>query len=384
MKNVAIKLYMAAIQVLGFVFRRFPMQQKVVMLVSFPENPTAILREMDKMHYLPETIVFYDPRLNVDGMARNFMRSLPKTNGNLMRLMFHLSTAKVVVTDNYFAELAGVKWRDSATCVQIWHANGALKKFGWEDKAAQARSDADKARFQAVYQTFSKVLVGSDEMGEIFKRAFLLDDSRLLKLGVPRTDYYFDEAALQQNKQNSVKKYRLDGKKVILYAPTFRDEALDDTKLHLDVALMKEKLSADYKLLLKLHPSMLADLPKQDDDFCVFVDKEMEIEKLLPVVDILITDYSSIPFEFAFFEKPMIFFAYDKDAYDASRGLADGYANGLPGKLCTMTGEVIREIENPEDYTAQIRDFGARWNKYSDGSSSQRFVDFLKVEMERE
>lgn len=172
MKKVAIRLYMTAIQVLGFVFRRFPMQQKVVMLVSFPENPTAILREMDKMHYLPETIVFYDPRLNVDGMARNFMRSLPKTNGNLMRLMFHLSTAKVVVTDNYFAELAGVKWRDSATCVQIWHANGALKKFGWEDKAAQARSDADKARFQAVYQTFSKVLVGSERWAKFSSAHF--------------------------------------------------------------------------------------------------------------------------------------------------------------------------------------------------------------------
>ncbi|EUJ48436.1 hypothetical protein PROCOU_05818 [Listeria rocourtiae FSL F6-920] len=149
MKNVAIKLYMMIVQVLGFVFGRFPVQQKVVMLISFPENPAAILREMEKSHFTPETIVFYDPRLNVDGMARNFMRSLPKTNGNLIRLMFHLSTAKVVVTDNYFPELAGVTWRDSMECVQIWHANGALKKFGWEDKAAQKRSDSDKKTFSS-------------------------------------------------------------------------------------------------------------------------------------------------------------------------------------------------------------------------------------------
>ncbi|EUJ34838.1 hypothetical protein PWEIH_16423 [Listeria weihenstephanensis FSL R9-0317] len=156
MKKIAIKLYMMMIQILGFVFGRFPVQQKVVMLISFSENPTAVLREMDKLHFTPETIVFYDPRMNVDGMSRNFMRSLPKTKANLIRLMFHLSTAKVVVTDNYFAELAGVKWRENMTCVQIWHANGALKKFGWEDKAAQKRSESDKKTFSSGISDFFK------------------------------------------------------------------------------------------------------------------------------------------------------------------------------------------------------------------------------------
>lgn len=384
MKNVAIKLYMMMIRVLGFVFGRFPVQQKVVMLISFPENPGAILREMEKSHFMPETIVFYDPRLNVDGMARNFMRSLPKTNGNLIRLMFHLSTAKVVVTDNYFPELAAVKWRDSMECVQIWHANGALKKFGWEDKAAQKRSDSDKKRFQAVYKTFSKVVIGSDEMGELFKRSFLVDDSRLLKMGVPRTDYYFDEATLAQNKRAGLAKYEIQDKKVLLYAPTFRDEELAEAKLHLDVVAMKIAFGKEYKLLLKLHPSMLADLPKKDDDFCVYVEKETELEALLPMVDVLITDYSSIPFEFAFFEKPMIFFAYDLEAYDASRGLADGYLEQIPGPLCKTTAEVVTAIQNPAMDTEAVREFSERWNKYSDGESSKRFVAFLQEEMERE
>ncbi|TDR54805.1 CDP-glycerol glycerophosphotransferase family protein [Paenilisteria rocourtiae] len=384
MKNVAIKLYMMIVQVLGFVFGRFPVQQKVVMLISFPENPAAILREMEKSHFTPETIVFYDPRLNVDGMARNFMRSLPKTNGNLIRLMFHLSTAKVVVTDNYFPELAGVTWRDSMECVQIWHANGALKKFGWEDKAAQKRSDSDKKRFQAVYKTFSKIVVGSDEMGELFKRSFLVDDSRLMKLGVPRTDYYFDGVALEQNRSAGLAKYGVKDKKVLLYAPTYRDEELAETKLHLDVAAMKAKFAGKYQLLLKLHPSMLADLPKQNDDFCVYVEKETELETLLPMVDVLITDYSSIPFEFAFFQKPMIFFAYDLDAYDNSRGLADGYLEEIPGTLCRTTAEVIAAIEEPTMDAGVVQAFSARWNKYSDGVSSKRFVTFLQEEMERE
>ncbi|MBC8923494.1 CDP-glycerol glycerophosphotransferase family protein, partial [Escherichia coli] len=86
-----------------------------------------------------------------------------------------------------FVELAGLKERKNVTCIQIWHANGAVKKFGWEDKAAQKRSARDKKRFQEVYRCFSKVLVGSDEMAAIFQRSFLLEDSHMLKLGIPRT-----------------------------------------------------------------------------------------------------------------------------------------------------------------------------------------------------
>ncbi|EUJ34839.1 hypothetical protein PWEIH_16428 [Listeria weihenstephanensis FSL R9-0317] len=221
-------------------------------------------------------------------------------------------------------------------------------------------------------------------MGDIFKRSFLLDDARLLKLGVPRTDYYFDEATLALNKQIGLEKYGINGKKVLLYAPTFRDEALSETKLALDIAAMKQALGEEYKLLLKVHPSMVSDLEKTQDDFCVYADKETEIEALLPMTDVLITDYSSIPFEFSFFEKPMIFFAYDLEEYDGNRGLADHYLETIPGPLCKTTAEVIEAVQNPAVDLEQIRAFGAKWNKYSDGESSKRFVDFLQVELDRE
>lgn len=376
-------MYMLAVKITGFLASLFPVQQKVVFLVSFEENPTAIIKQMKLANVTPKTIVFYDPRVDVSKLSLDFIKAKPKTLKQFIPLMFHLNTAKVVVTDNYFVELAGLKLRNGVNCIQIWHANGALKKFGWEDKAAQKRSAEDKKRFQEVYKRFTKVLVGSDEMATIFQKSFLLDESNMLKLGVPRTDYFFKEAQLQENYQWSYEHLHLTNRIKLLYAPTFRDNELGMAKLHLDIAEMKQALGNEYQLILKLHPSISNDLEKLDDDFVIYVDKETPIETLLPVVDILITDYSSIPFEFALLQKPMIFFTYDLTEYDNARGLSDGFLETIPGPHVFTTTELIEVIQNNTFDLEKIRFFAEKWNKYSDGFSSERFVSFLKEQLEK-
>ncbi|WP_438451884.1 CDP-glycerol glycerophosphotransferase family protein, partial [Listeria monocytogenes] len=112
----------------------------------------------------------------------------------------------------YYPELAAVSFNDGVECIQFWHANGALKQFGWEDNSISERSDADKTRFKAVYEHFLKVVVVSDEMGEIFKRSFLLNVSHLLKIGVPRTDGYFEESLQQQKRIEWRNKFHAENK----------------------------------------------------------------------------------------------------------------------------------------------------------------------------
>lgn len=383
LKEVAIYIYMLAVKITGCLARIFPVKQKVVLLVSFPENSTAIIKQMNEMKVTPKTVVFYDPRVDVTGFNFDFIQLKPKKIKHFISLMFHLNTAKVVITDNYFVELAGLKERKNVTCIQIWHANGALKKFGWEDKAAQKRSARDKKRFQEVYRCFSKVLVGSDEMAAIFQRSFLLEDSHMLKLGIPRTDNFFNQQQLKENAERTNTKLHFSNKKKLLYAPTFRDEELHSTTLHLDIAKMKQALGNEYQLILKLHPSISNDLDEVVDDFVVYADKETPIETILPAVDILITDYSSIPFEFALLEKPMIFFTYDLEEYDKARGLSDGFLATIPGPFVHTTEELIQLIEQEAFDLEMVRAFAAKWNKYSDGHSSERFVSFLKEQLEK-
>lgn len=383
MKKIAIYIYMLAVKVIGCLTRLFPVQQKVVFLISFEENPAAILKQMEHDKVIPNTVVFYDPRLNVTKISLDFLKLKPKNIAQFIPLIFHLNTAKVIVTDNYFVELAGLKLRHGASCIQIWHANGALKKFGWEDKAAQQRTAVDKKRFQAVYKRFTNVVVGSDEMATIFQKSFLQDEAQMLKIGVPRTDYFFDEAKLQASTDWTLNSLKLSNKKKLLYAPTFRDDELHSTSLHLNIAEMKQALGDDYQLILKLHPSISNDLEKLEDDFIVYANKETPIETLLPVVDILITDYSSIPFEFALLEKPMIFYTYDLQEYNKARGLSDDYLETIPGPHVFTTTELIEEIKKASFDLGKVRQFAAKWNKYSDGHSSARFVSLLKERLEK-
>ncbi|MBF2464063.1 CDP-glycerol glycerophosphotransferase family protein [Listeria welshimeri] len=376
-KNIAISIYMFLLSLFSWFSRFFGVKKRILIMASFPENTTAILKQMKKMNYTPETLCFHTERVQFDKKKFDFVQFFSNSLTNKWKLMFYLNTSKVILVDNYYPELAAVSFKSDIECIQLWHANGALKQFGWEDNSILERSDADKKRFKAVYNHFLKVVIGSDEMGEIFKRSFLLDDSRLLKIGVPRTDVYFDENLQQQKRAEWRDKFYAKNKKVILYAPTFRDNELVEAKLAMDFKAMEKELSDEHILVLKLHPAVKIDVQNLNTDFIINVDKDVALEEFLAAVDILITDYSSIPFEYALFERPMFFFSYDMEKYDKERGLIRNYQQFIPGPISKTTEELIEQIKiynNSENLTR----FSEKWNKYSDGHASERLVSYMK------
>jgi Putative glycosyl/glycerophosphate transferases involved in teichoic acid biosynthesis TagF/TagB/EpsJ/RodC len=128
--------------------------------------------------------------------------------------------------------LAACNFRPSVRCTQVWHANGAVKYFGFRDKTIKNRPDSAHKRFKKVYSRFHHITVSSDEMAYIFKEAFGADDSRILKTGVPRTDFFYnmDKIEAEAEKVRSALPVLKD-KKALLYAPTFRDNQFDTDKI---------------------------------------------------------------------------------------------------------------------------------------------------------
>ncbi|WP_239256432.1 CDP-glycerol glycerophosphotransferase family protein [Listeria ilorinensis] len=380
MNKLLVSLYMLVTTLCSKLFRHFKLQTKTVMMISFPDNPEQIFKDMEAEHFTPETIVYYDPRLDSSQFARNFIQMIPLTKKNLISRLYHLHTARVVIVDNYFPELASVKWRDEVTCVQIWHANGALKRFAWEDKTVSGRSESDQKRFKAVYHSFQHVLVGSEEMATIFKRSFLIEDNaRFLKLGVPSTDYFFDEEKIEKTRIGYREKWGTGSRKTVLYAPTFRDQELDSPQLLLDVQQVAEKLGHDYQLLLKLHPAISGhvELPKAEGNI-LLLDSRLPMKEVLAASDILLTDYSSTPFEFALLKRPIYFFAPDLEKYDKERGLAIGFETMIPGPVYRSTEKLIEAIQKEEADLERITYFGQKWNEFADGESGKRLIRYLK------
>ncbi|HET6873118.1 MAG TPA: CDP-glycerol glycerophosphotransferase family protein, partial [Sporolactobacillaceae bacterium] len=249
-----------------------------------------------------------------------------------------------------------------------------------EDLSVQTRTVRANHRFQQVYNHFHKIVVGSDIMAERFLKAFHLPEKVILKTGVPRTDLFYNEKAKRNAIQKLVKENPLlKEKKVILYAPTYRDQQLDAFKLELDVKKMQAALSETYILLLRLHPAVKSGLSLEgmDPQFVFDYTGRHEMNELLFVTDLLITDYSSIPYEFSILGKPMVFFAYDEATYLGERGLWEAYKDMVPGPVVRTTDEVVNVILEEAYDQKQVQAFAEAWNKYSKGKSSENLVTYL-------
>lgn len=378
-KETAIAFYLAVLRAVFNIFKLMPLKEKTIMLTSFGDNMEYVIDEVKKQTS-SEIFILKEPRCkkafkNIE--SDHIVDFTPRKVFSLFRGMYHLATGKYIFIDNYHVVLAACNFRSAVKCTQLWHANGAVKYFGYRDKTIKERPKSAHKRFKKVYSRFHNLAVGSDEMAYIFGEAFGADDSRMLKTGVPRTDFFYNKQAVD----NAAEQIRtalpeLTEKKVLLYAPTFRDAEFDVEKIHLNIELMKKSLGSEYHLLLKLHPAVKLS-GFNNDEFVTDVSDGFEINSLLVFADILITDYSSIPFEFSILNKPMIFFPYDLKEYEKERGIWFHYESYMPGPIAYNTEAIIKAVQENDFDMQKITAFNDRWNKYSSGHSSRNLVQHI-------
>ncbi|PPA70291.1 CDP-glycerol glycerophosphotransferase family protein [Jeotgalibacillus proteolyticus] len=365
------------------IFKVLPIKRKVVMYVTFRQNAYYIIRELlSREIELPIVLICNKASYRrLKKFENNNVKLILNDNKLLFfKKIFHLSTAKIIIVDNYFPFLAATNFKKEVECIQIWHAAGAIKSFGLPANNTHTRTKISIKRFHSVYNRFDKIVIGSDEMGTIFKKAFGLKKDIFLKTGIPRTDLFYLDEKKEQLKSAFLKKYPMAAKKkIILYAPTFRDTESYDYKL--DIPYLKKKLGDQYYLIAKLHPVTKQTIiaPDEVSDFFKLIDSPYDVNELLQVTDILITDYSSIPFEFCILEKPMVFFPYDLVEYSAERGLWMDYESFVPGPVAKDTESLVDRIQNIDKLFDRqaVKEFNEIWNKYSKGQSSKDFVDYI-------
>jgi CDP-glycerol glycerophosphotransferase (TagB/SpsB family) len=385
MKEIVISFYLFLFKSIFAFFSLFPLKNKTVFLSSFGDNAFFLAKKLAQ--FPDHQLVFVNQsRCKVDfsEIPTKNKKTYSFETPNILDTLFsayHIATSKYVFIDNYVAVLSVVQFRKDVTCVQLWHAAGAVKKFGWSDPETRTRSTRAKARFQKVYDRFQHIPVGSQQMAEIFAESFHLGQNRFLYTGVPQTDFYFDAAARAKGLANVKRAYPgIAGKKVILYAPTFRKGSLHKMDLQLDTTEMSKKLGEGYVLLIRLHPSVQGSSPLPASPSVISVSQYPRLNELLLASDILITDYSSIPVEFSLLRKKMIFFTYDSVSYSSTHGLWAENSLYFPGPIVKTTAQVIEQILDPETDYKKIEQFSNHWNTYSTGRSSSRLIQAIYAE----
>lgn len=378
-KELLINCYLLFFRVCFSVCRLASVQKnKVVFVASFAENPLFVYQAL-KEEDTDAAVVF----LCRGGIGANFEETgcpvYPIERyqpWSILRAAWHLATAQVVVIDNYYAFLSVARFQKQVVCIQLWHASGAFKTFGLGDRSINARSAGARRRFKRVYQRFDKIIVGSDQMEQVFRQSFALGSDHFIHTGIPKTDPFFNQQAVRLKREYFKSLY--GNRTILLYAPTFRDDQLMTFTLPFDSQAMEARLGARFVLLLKLHPLVARNRKESLNSSFIKDCSDQPISELLMGADILITDYSSIPFDFALLRRPMVFYAYDLQSYMHKRGLVDDYLKIIPGQAVTDEQTLIRTLlDQPEESEQQISRFSEQWNQYSDGHSSANVAHYI-------
>lgn len=384
-REFAVTLYLLVCRMLFGFFKLFPLRDKTTFIASFGANVQVTLNQLEQDLPGQEIVILKSASCQVDFEGRKVLRFESLHLLQFIQSIYHLATSRHIFVDNYYGILAVTPFHPEVKCVQLWHANGAIKQFGLEDLTNGLRSSRAMERFQKVYDRFDYVVVGSEKMKDIFKKSFGLPEDRFIRTGVPRTDVLFDDGWKTELVHELYTDFSiLRQKKMILYAPTYRDGVFSANDVALDIEKLHEQFADDYVLFLRLHPAVVSVIDLDLPAFVYDVSTYKDINRLLVGADILITDYSSIPFEFCLLEKPMIFFAYDYEDYARERGVWLDYERRVPGPVVRTTNELIGIMESGAFELEKVRDFSKEWNLYADGNSAKKLIAALYDEASEE
>jgi len=291
----------------------------------------------------------------------------------MTRAAYHLATAHFFIVDNAFLPVHVGPHRRGTTVVQVWHAGGALKEFG-----VDVHPPNREVENRFIHKYYDYVIVGSEAAVKPYASALRTPEARVLPLGVARTDFFFDEERMAEARSRILAAHpALVGRKVIVYAPTFRGYGTDKRPgQRLDAVSVRAALPEEYALVHKAHP--VFDTSMIDSNgYDVVIGEQFDINELFTLTDVLISDYSSSIFEYALLRKPLILLVDDLDEYAADPGLYLDYRTEMIGEFATGSDEIVSLIRSDDFDLSAYEGFIARHCQFDDGSASERFVRFL-------
>lgn len=295
-----------------------------------------------------------DQRIRERGLPYNisyyFFKSLQqseiKTLFCWIKLVFILAKQDYVFVDDYASIFRIIDLDKKTKLTQVWHAGVGFKSVGY----ARFGREGSPHPTVSCHRKYDYVVVGGEALIPVYQEVFGLEAKRFLPVGLPRLDGYLDQERVDKFKKEIYLQYpQLKGKKVILFAPTYRGKGQAEAyypyeKIDLKAInqLCKDK---DYMFAVKMHPFIKEriQIPSEYEEQIIDVTEYQDINELFYITDILITDFSSNIYEYSLQRKPIIFYAFDKDVYQIQHGVHKTL-DDAPGKVCVKFEDVIQSI----------------------------------------
>ena len=361
-------------------YNKKPVNDNQIMFISFggkfySDSPRALYEYMyknfgDEFRYI---WVIEDEKTKIPGNPKKVKRFSNEYYKEVAKSKYWVTNGRHAVR---------LSKKKNQVLVSTWHGT-PLKKLGFDIGNLYGKNPNQKKLYRKVSNQWDYLLSPSAFVSEKLRSSFGYDGV-ILEEGYPRNDILYNASEEEINEIRDGLNIPID-KKVILYAPTWRDDKFYEDgsiefELEFDLDKLKEELSDEYVLLVKTHYFVGNQLDlSQWEGFAYNVSTYDDIDDLFLISDILITDYSSVFFDFANLRRPMLFYTYDLDEYEnVLRGFYIDIHNDVPGPLVFTTEEIIDKVLNidkvEEEYKKKYEEFYDTYCYIDDGDSSKRVV----------
>ncbi|WP_310604866.1 CDP-glycerol glycerophosphotransferase family protein [Anaerosporobacter sp.] len=366
-----------------------PLHSKTIVFGSnlgrnYSGNPKAIYENMVEQGLDNNYRIvwfFEDENMKIPGNAR-------VEKYGRFKYLYYMAVAKVWVFDCRQPQFL-IKKKE-VMYIQTWHGT-PLKKLALDMKEVTMAEGKDTEEYKKDFydnaQTWDYLLSQNSYSTAIFRRAFSFYKT-MVEVGYPRNDILFTG-----NKEETITKLKKElglplDKKVILYAPTWRDDEFycqGSYKFNPSLAfhMFMENLKNEYVCIVKYHYLIQDSIDWSNyKGFIYDCDKSYDIANLYLVSDLLITDYSSVMFDYSLLNRPMFFYAYDLEKYkDTLRGFYFDFVADVPGPISLKTEDLIDDIlhYNANDYSEKYEQFREKYNHLDDGHASEKVVEIIKA-----
>ena len=377
MRRAVISLRIVTVRLAFRLASLLPLRRRIVLATAHSErlsgNLAYVRGELERRgSAIPVVVLTHRPERGLGGRVAGLWHGL--------RAGYHLATARVTVVDDFFFPMYVIAPRPGTTFVQVWHASGAFKRFGYSVLEKTFGADEQYVSMVKIHTNYDVCLVSSMRVAPYYAEAFDQPLERFVSdTGIPRTDVLFGQLAVERARAVRARYGLADERRIILYAPTFRGEnvvaaSYDD---FLELPRLAAELASDHLVLMRLHPFVRQGLhiPAELASFAIDVSDHPDINELMLVSDLLVTDYSSAIYEFSLLGRPICFLAPDYQAYERERGFYFDYLSGVPGPVFETTDELARYIRAAHFDLARVAAFRDANFDVADGHASEHVVD---------
>ncbi|MFT4412581.1 CDP-glycerol glycerophosphotransferase family protein [Fredinandcohnia humi] len=306
-----------------------------------------------------------------DVKSKNHIEGVRKVKIMSLKYFYELCTSKVVITNFRMSDLF-IKRKDQFY-IQTWHSSLRLKQIEKDAETSLPQQYVEMAKKDS--SQCDLLLSGCRYSTDIFKRAFWYN-GRIFEYGTPRNDLFFNN---NFNKNKITNNLRIpDNHKIVLYAPTFRkNNVLEvyDLEFSRVINALQNKFGGDWTLLIKLHPHLIeksSELQKGDSKV-IDVTLYDDIQELLAISDVLISDYSSLIFDYSITNRPCFLYIPDVNKYTKNERNLYFDINDLPFTSAFSNEDMVMKIENfnYELYKSRLHNFLHYIGSFEEGKASE-------------